>query len=468
MKKIYLSLAGLALCGAVFGQEPIDMQRSTSPAAHISKHHHIPARMKTQEERVSTPVGKPFNYWVDPVGDVVFNKGHKIYPVTNTNDIIPFTSVVFIDSTAYISSSSGKITTWMHGLGSVLDPKSTYLLSEPDGSPSAGSADPIVSIQDAYEIDSIDILCWYRKKKKTVTDTLLVYVTWSTPYDTAVFRKLPSKNLWLDPLGGFRDSSVCPRIKPYGVNKPGNLMLSNAPSTNSRMVKYALQDKDTSGGFSKDVYIQFNPKITIPAGNIVSCQYAFLPAAGSYTPGDVIYEFGNVTDKQVSNGFGGWIWKDKNQPVLKDSKDFLVDPSNNNNTGATFAVYDRYPTVALTRPIFRGDLLTSPGIIYHITGTSTIGINELSPTGNFSLGQNAPNPCFNEAIISYQLRKDATRASLLIYNIAGVKVFEQAQSNLHVGKYNVNIDVTNFTPGVYFYSLVVDGSQVTKKMVIAR
>jgi hypothetical protein len=462
MKKLYLALAGFVLVGTAVGQEAISERQRTFPAEKISEIRHRPSKLVTATERGA----KPFNYWVDPVGDVVHNKGIQIYPPASGNTIAPFTSVLFQDTTAHVSSSSGISYTWMHGLGSVLDPKSTFLLANPDGTPSAGGAGPIVTVNDSYDIDSIDIYCWYKKKKPAVTDTLIVYVTWSTPYDTAVFRKLPSKNLWLDPLGGFRDSSVCPRIKPYGVNKPGNLLITNAPATNHRVVKYALQDKDVSTGGSKDVYIEFNPKITIPAGNIVSCQYAFIPAAGSYTPGDVVYEFSGATSPQVSNGFGAWVWEDKNQPALKDSKDYLIDPTNNNNTGATFAYYDRYPTTALVRPILRGSILTAPGMAYHITGVSTVGINDLSADGNFSLGQNAPNPFSNETTIAYQLKTAAKNVSLVIYNVAGVKLFERAQTNLGAGKYSIEVNNENFASGVYFYSLNVDGNQITKKMVV--
>jgi photosystem II stability/assembly factor-like uncharacterized protein len=87
----------------------------------------------------------------------------------------------------------------------------------------------------------------------------------------------------------------------------------------------------------------------------------------------------------------------------------------------------------------------------------------------FSLSQNYPNPFNPMTTIEFGLVKSA-KVSLKIYDITGREIetmFNGFEMNPGTVKYR--FDGTNFSSGVYFYSLVVDGNLVdTKRMAIIK
>ena len=102
-------------------------------------------------------------------------------------------------------------------------------------------------------------------------------------------------------------------------------------------------------------------------------------------------------------------------------------------------------------------------ISYKVT-SPPLGINEIG-NADFALSQNQPNPFSTVTSITYDLAKSASKVSLEIFDVTGAKVFENVESNQKSGSYSVNVSNVKFTPGVYFYSLTVDGAKVTKKMI---
>ena len=103
-------------------------------------------------------------------------------------------------------------------------------------------------------------------------------------------------------------------------------------------------------------------------------------------------------------------------------------------------------------------------IYYSFYSNSSVGIHDIN--SNFSLSQNTPNPFTNQTKINYQIKTPAKNIALEIYNIAGVKMFEKTQTNLNAGNYSVHVNDVNFSAGIYFYSLIVDGNKTTKKMIV--
>jgi hypothetical protein len=469
MKKIYLSLAGIAFCGAMFGQ---------SPAPQVKKFRGESSDLKLNRTRAPHAdsrgvVSQPFNGWFDPVADPAYNRDLKFPSTSNPNpNIIYYTNVIFPDSTVVTSDEKGKYPNFLHALGSILDPTSSYLYSDANGNPSAGSEGPVVTVNDSYNLDSVAIDAWYVKKKANVTDTLYLWVSWQKPATNDVFFKTKTGNLWLPPADSWRDSILSIQIDtlkfPQGT---GNAIVPKAASSNITLIKYPLSNDDTAtigpdGRYGKRIYIKIDPIITIPAGNVTAAYFEFIPAAGSVSPGDCVYEYGaSPVMPQNANGIGikWWAQTDKDTAYY----DYLVDPSSKSSSALTFYNFDRYPKGTQKKFFIRGDFYNAPSFNFHIYGISTVGITELSANGNFSLSQNVPNPLTNQTSISYQLKENAKSVSLVIYDIMGAKVYDEQKSNLSAGKYTVNVDASSFNSGIYFYSLIVDGSKVTKKMVIS-
>ena len=84
----------------------------------------------------------------------------------------------------------------------------------------------------------------------------------------------------------------------------------------------------------------------------------------------------------------------------------------------------------------------------------------------FTLSQNAPNPAFNEASISFTV-PTAGSVDLMVTDIAGAVVITRRIEAM-VGKNGINLDVNDLQPGAYFYNVVYDGKRLTRKMIIAR
>ena len=76
---------------------------------------------------------------------------------------------------------------------------------------------------------------------------------------------------------------------------------------------------------------------------------------------------------------------------------------------------------------------------------------------NTFLGNNYPNPLNNKTTIAYGLGESG-KVKLTIFNSFGQQVsipINQVQSK---GTYNINIDCSDFTPGIYQYKLEIEGS----------
>jgi hypothetical protein len=83
------------------------------------------------------------------------------------------------------------------------------------------------------------------------------------------------------------------------------------------------------------------------------------------------------------------------------------------------------------------------------------------------LFQNYPNPFNNSTIISYELPKAAS-VTIEMYSVLGQKVATLAQGVKQPGYHQVSWE-SSFSSGVYYYTLVVDGSQLpAKKMIYLR
>ena len=116
-----------------------------------------------------------------------------------------------------------------------------------------------------------------------------------------------------------------------------------------------------------------------------------------------------------------------------------------------------------------GDL-TEP-LTYNFTFNTADNVGtEDHELANYKL-QNFPNPFTGETTISFSLNTESTEsAELKIYNIKGQKV--EAFSNIQIinsPDQQVTWDAHNFSSGVYFYQLNVDGkSSELNKMILVK
>lgn len=107
---------------------------------------------------------------------------------------------------------------------------------------------------------------------------------------------------------------------------------------------------------------------------------------------------------------------------------------------------------------------------YAIAASVTFNDNTSVPsvTGNgLSVGQNYPNPFSNQTQISYSVTKSSD-VTFSICDITGRVIMNNNLNQVAPGEHVININANTFSPGVYFYTFDVNGSKVTRKMIITK
>lgn len=91
--------------------------------------------------------------------------------------------------------------------------------------------------------------------------------------------------------------------------------------------------------------------------------------------------------------------------------------------------------------------------------------NLTAGTETNQLFQNSPNPFERQTTIRFNIRSMQAKAAILVMDLSGKQIASYPITAR--GEGNVMVDGSNFQPGMYLYSLVVDGQEVdTKKMVL--
>ena len=85
----------------------------------------------------------------------------------------------------------------------------------------------------------------------------------------------------------------------------------------------------------------------------------------------------------------------------------------------------------------------------------------------FTLMQNYPNPFNSETIISYQLSVNSF-ITLKVYDVLGKEAATLVNENKEAGNYSVKFDASNFTSGVYYYTIQQNEKSEIKKLILMK
>jgi len=85
----------------------------------------------------------------------------------------------------------------------------------------------------------------------------------------------------------------------------------------------------------------------------------------------------------------------------------------------------------------------------------------------FSIDQNYPNPFNPSTVINYSV-PEASKVSIVVYDMLGQKVADLVNSEQSVGKYSVTFDASGLSSGVYIYQLRAGTFSQTKKMLLIK
>jgi hypothetical protein len=92
-------------------------------------------------------------------------------------------------------------------------------------------------------------------------------------------------------------------------------------------------------------------------------------------------------------------------------------------------------------------------------------INVAEEEASFFVGQNVPNPVNGNSVISYAINA-TSEVNFEIVDMTGKVIISDNLGTRAAGDYQIHLDGSKFAPGIYFYSIIVNGERVTKRMVI--
>lgn len=93
-----------------------------------------------------------------------------------------------------------------------------------------------------------------------------------------------------------------------------------------------------------------------------------------------------------------------------------------------------------------------------------VDVNDIDPLNN-SISQNYPNPFSSVTRFDITLPQ-AARVSLDIFNLTGQRVISYPSKNFTAGKHSIDINKGNLKPGVYIYSITINGETNSHKMIV--
>ena len=85
----------------------------------------------------------------------------------------------------------------------------------------------------------------------------------------------------------------------------------------------------------------------------------------------------------------------------------------------------------------------------------------------YYLSQNYPNPFNPETNINFSIPKNEF-VTLKVYNILGKEIETLVNKDLSSGKYEIKINMSSYSSGVYFYTLKTSSYSITKKMQLVK
>ena len=105
------------------------------------------------------------------------------------------------------------------------------------------------------------------------------------------------------------------------------------------------------------------------------------------------------------------------------------------------------------------------GILFRPTYIHT-GVSEISKPANNNMLSNYPNPFRFVTTIKYSVSEDS-EIELSVTNLLGEKIKVLEKTFKKKGVYAINFDATNYSSGIYFYSLKSKNCSQTKQMILS-
>lgn len=429
MKKIYFLVCATLSFAAVNAQQPITPGPAVTPTA-IFQEQKIKAIHSNEDRSTSWWLNYGF------AQDSIFGN----LAILNANYLFPDTTVLGEFGVGVFDY------VWINSLAQTLDPTSDAFVQ---------TAGCTITDNDAYSVDSMGIVYVYERNiaNTAIVDTLLIKLTHngtSANFLSSGFIGATAANYGTDTVG-FRHPKY-----DYVNNRA-------AGTTNTSVIKIPLTDLDTAVTFYG--YKSFAVgNFLVPAGKVVAASISFVPGYA--------YSFGDTLETELNNFlFASYEEQGTGTFPIYTDCNYLASNCDYNVSGIVRGA-ERYnvvgnswngnyiPTYAFTAPY---------SLEHHLwdwqVSTPPVGVDEVNNLG-IGLEQNTPNPSTGNTTIRYSIINSADIA-LEVYDMTGKLVSSVDQGQQNAGQHQIELNTAAYAPGVYFYTLNVDGVKVTRKMIIA-
>jgi hypothetical protein len=98
---------------------------------------------------------------------------------------------------------------------------------------------------------------------------------------------------------------------------------------------------------------------------------------------------------------------------------------------------------------------------------TTTGVGILDRTNvSFTMEQNIPNPAKRNTTINYSIPQDG-EIVFHVYSISGQLLYTK-QEDVSFGSHQIELNLSDYAAGIYFYSMEYKGQRLVKRMSIKR
>ncbi|MEM7163097.1 MAG: T9SS type A sorting domain-containing protein, partial [Bacteroidota bacterium] len=96
-----------------------------------------------------------------------------------------------------------------------------------------------------------------------------------------------------------------------------------------------------------------------------------------------------------------------------------------------------------------------------------VSLSDVEINDKVKLGQNVPNPAQEISTIAYEL-VNAQNVQFEIYDLTGKIVMTMNEGAKPAGVHNIVLNTEDLNSGIYYYSIIIEGERLTRKMVVAK
>lgn len=170
--------------------------------------------------------------------------------------------------------------------------------------------------------------------------------------------------------------------------------------------------------------------------------------------------------------FGAPVWIGGNFGVGLDFTSVLpgdtigIVSSSDGDAGQTELAWEKFASNAW-HTMYQSWPLDIDFAIWPIIDRAPQGVNEVMLNG-VSISQNTPNPASSLTTINYEIADNAKNVTIHILDSNGKLVTKYNEGTKSAGKYNLTLDVTNYSSGNYYYTIQADGKRMGRKMQITK